>query len=77
MYTATKTVKHHYSEREAAATLCISLESLHKILDEHVFTPDHPRPEDLDLTYSELLLLSVWAKPDFGAGNVVEMPHRV
>jgi hypothetical protein len=70
-----KPMKQYYSENEAAHTLCISLESLHKLLDEHVFNLEHPRPAVLEFTHAELLLLSVWAEPQRGC-NVVAMPCR-
>ena len=70
-----KPIKQYYTETEAAHTLCISLEALHEIMDKHVFIPDHPRPEVLEITHAELLLLSVWAEPERG-NNVVAMPSR-
>jgi len=70
-----KPMKQYYTEAEAAHTLCISVEALHAILDQHVFTPEHPRPAVLELTHAEMLLLSVWAEPERGR-NVVAMPSR-
>jgi hypothetical protein len=68
-------MKPYYTEAEAAHTLCISLEALHGILDEHVFTADNPRPVHLEFTHAELVLLTVWAKPERGS-NVLAMPSR-
>ena len=70
-----KPIKQFYNEYEAANVLCISLSALHEILDRHVFSAENPRPAELELTYSELLLLSVWAKPERG-DNVLQMPPR-
>lgn len=75
MQTQKNPVKRYYTELEAAHTLSITMEALYEILDEHVFTPENPRPDAIELTYPELLLLSVWAKPERGH-NVVEMPLR-
>jgi hypothetical protein len=75
MLSLKKPVKQYYSEPEAAHTLCITLEALHEILDTHVFTPEHPRPGELEFTHAEMVLLSVWAQPERGH-NVVTMPHR-
>ncbi len=75
MLTLKKPLKPYYSEIEAAHTLCISLEALHEILDEHVFDAEHPRPEVLEFTHAELLLLSVWAVPEH-SDNVLAMPSR-
>ena len=77
MLSLKKPVKQHYSEPEAAQTLCISLEALYELLDKHLFTPENPRPGpgELEFTHADLLLLSVWAKPERGH-NVVAMPHR-
>ncbi len=75
MLTLKKPLKPYYSEIEAAQRLCISLEALHKILDEYVFTAEHPRPEALEFTHAELLLLSVWAVPEH-SNNVLAMPSR-
>jgi hypothetical protein len=73
--TLQKSIKQYYNEPEAASLLSISLVALHEILDSHVFSKDNPRPAELEFTYSELLLLSVWAKPERGA-NVVQMPRK-
>jgi len=70
-----KPTKQYYSEAEAAHTLCISLESLHKIIEKHIFNEEPSRPEVLEFTHAELLLLSVWAEPERGR-NVLAMPAR-
>jgi len=75
MLTLKKPIKQYYSESEAAHTLCISVEAIHEVLDKHVFNHEHPRPEVLEFTHAELLLISVWAEPVRGA-NVVAMPSR-
>lgn len=75
MLTLSKPMKPYYSEAEAAHSLCITLAALHEILDKHVFNPDTPRPVNLEFTHAELLLLSVWAKPERGS-NVLAMPNR-
>ncbi len=70
-----KSTKQYYSETEAAHALSISLESLHETLDAHIFSRDYPRPEVLEFTHAELLLISVWAEPERGR-NVLAMPTR-
>ena len=75
MLTLKKPTKSYYSETEAAKSLHISVEALHEILDQHVFTAEHPRPAVLEFTHAELLLLSVWAKPE-RSHNVLSMPNR-
>jgi len=70
-----KPTKQYYSETEAAHALCISLESLRETLDAHIFDREHPRPETLEFTHAELLLISVWAEPERGR-NVLAMPSR-
>jgi hypothetical protein len=75
MLTLKKPLKPYYSVAEAAHTLCITLDALYEILDDNVFTADHPRPAHLEFTHAELLLLSVWAKPIPGS-NVLAMPSR-
>ena len=70
-----KPIKQFYNEFEAANLLCISVPALREILDSHVFSPENPRPTELEFTYSELLLLSVWAKPERG-DNILQMPPR-
>ena len=52
-----------------------ALTQAHPDLRKHLFTPEHPRPEELEFTHAELLLLSVWAKPERGH-NVVAMLRR-
>ena len=75
MLTLRKSMNQYYSEAEAARTLCITVDALHNILDEHIFDDAHPRPPVLEFTYAELLLLSVWAETERG-GNVVAMPSK-
>jgi hypothetical protein len=75
MLTLKKPTKQYYSEAEAAHSLCISLESLHALLDEHIFNAEHPRPAVLEFTHAELLLLTIWAEPERGR-NVLAMPSR-
>jgi hypothetical protein len=75
MLTLKKPMKQYYTEAEAAHSLCISLEALHEILDKHVFNEEPRRPEVLEFTHAELLLISVWAEPVRGC-NVVAMPSR-
>ncbi|PSH04605.1 MAG: hypothetical protein CXZ00_07275 [Acidobacteria bacterium] len=72
---ARKTMKQFYTETEVAHALCISLEALHELLDKHVFDLDNPRPDVLEFTHAELLLLSVWAEPE-RACNVITMPGK-
>lgn len=67
--------KQYYNQIEAAQLLGISVEALYEILDTHVFNSEHPRPQVLEFTHNELILLTVWAKPE-RASNVLEMPHR-
>jgi len=75
MLSLNNTAKQYYNEPEAARMLRITVRELHEILDHHVFTAQNPRPRSIELTYSDLLLLSVWAEPR-RRNNVVEMPHR-
>jgi len=75
MLSVNNTAKRYYNEGEAARMLCISVRELHEILDDYVFTAENPRPKAIELTYSDLLLLSIWANPQRGH-NVVEMPRR-
>jgi hypothetical protein len=75
MLSLNNTAKKYYNEAEAARELRISLDTLHEILDKHVFTGENPRPDEIELTYSDLLLLSVWAKPEPNH-NILQMPRR-
>jgi hypothetical protein len=75
MLTLKKPTKQYYSETEAAHSLCISIEALHGILDQHIFNSEHPRPALLEYTHAELLLLSIWAEPERDR-NVLAMPSR-
>ncbi len=57
-------MKQVYSEQEAATSLGISVNSLHSILDRHVFNEGAARPEPLELMLSEVLLLAYWAEQE-------------
>ena len=59
--------KDFYSEAEAAHVLGISIARLHQLLDQYVFNVGSRRPPDIELTSSELLLLSYWNKESSGA----------
>ena len=50
MMSLNNTAKKYYNEGEAAHVLRISVDTLHKILDAHVFTDENPRPEEIELT---------------------------
>ena len=63
------------SENEAAQWLGISIERLHRLLDEHVFNNGTPRPAEIHFTQSDLLLLSYWCDKRAGQ-KVVSMPSR-
>ena len=67
-----------YSEAEAAVALGISISRLHELLDRYVFTGDNKRPQPIDFTASDLLLLGYWnnlhAQP--AGNNVIRMPKR-
>ncbi len=60
MYITKPSTKQLYSEKEAAEALGIPVILLHAILDEHVFNEGTPRPENIEFTASDLLLLSYW-----------------
>jgi len=61
--------KDYYSEAEAARVLGISIAELHQLLDQYVFNVGNSRPPNIELTSSELLLLSYWNKESSGAGT--------
>ena len=49
-----------YTEQEAAQALGISLPLLHSILDENVFNDGAPRPANVMLEASDLILVEFW-----------------
>jgi hypothetical protein len=51
-----------YSESEAASALGITLARLHELLDEHIFTEGRKRPDSIEFTRSDLLLLKYWSQ---------------
>jgi hypothetical protein len=75
MLTLKKSIKQYYDEVEAARALGISLEYLREILDRHIFTTEHPRPDVVEFTHADLLLISVWIEPGV-PNNVLAMPPR-
>jgi len=62
MYIAKQSAKQLYNEKEAAEALGISLAVLHAILDEQIFNQGTPRPENIEFTASDLLMLGYWAE---------------
>jgi hypothetical protein len=68
-----------YSEQEAADLLGVSLFQLRNVLDRHVFNDIYPRPERVQLLYSDVLLLEYWIdqnKATAGPANVLAMQKR-
>lgn len=73
-----RSAKESYSELEAAAMLGISVARLYELLDKYVFTAGNRRPESIDFTASDLLLLRYWnsdAKATPPA-KILPMPKR-
>jgi hypothetical protein len=64
-----------YSEREAAELLGITLERLHKLLDENIFNDGSSRPADLRLQDRDLILLEFWNRTTENP-KIVRMPNR-
>jgi hypothetical protein len=70
-----KLVFDSITETQAAQWLGISMEALHRLLDEHIFNNGTPRPAVVHFTQSDLLLLSYWCdKPR--SSKVLSMPRR-
>ena len=67
--------KHLYNEREASEALGIPLALLHLILDEHIFNDGAPRPENVEFTSSDLLMISYWVEKT-PLENLLAMPMR-
>lgn len=65
-----------YTEAEAANILGISVERLHKILDENVFNDGSTRPHGLMLRSSDLLLLEYWNRSTEHTTKILPMPLR-
>ena len=63
-----------FSEDEAAHSLGITVDELHRILDQHVFTSGE-RPLDLRFTQSDVLMISCWVDGE-RVNNVIPMPSR-
>ena len=75
MQNNTKPVQEYYTEAEAAEALEISVTRLRYLLDEHVFNDGTARPEEITITYSDLLLLGFWQRSTPNP-KVVRMPRR-
>jgi hypothetical protein len=80
MTSPNRPLKELYTEAEAAAALGITIVRLHQILDEHIFTQGNVRPESIEFTSNDLLLLNFWNKnanlPPPPARRVLRMPER-
>lgn len=64
-----------YTEEQAAKALGISLLHLRAILDENVFNDGSPRPDEVLLEASDLVLLEFWSQRA-PAPKVIRMPNR-
>jgi hypothetical protein len=67
-----------YSEVEAAVALGISVGRLHELLDQYIFTNSNQRPQALQFTSGDLLLLSYWNNDTSPptTHEVITMPKR-
>jgi hypothetical protein len=67
-----------YSEVEAAVALGISVGRLHELLDQYIFTNGNQRPQALQFTSGDLLLLSYWNNDTSPptTHEVITMPKR-
>jgi hypothetical protein len=68
------TPTQEFTEHQAAESLGISLDALHRLLDLYIFNNGTPRPNNLYFTHSDLLLLTFWN--DESSEKVVAMPRR-
>jgi hypothetical protein len=70
--------KELYNEVEAASAFGVSLGRLHQLLDEYIFTNGSQRPQSLQFTASDLLLLNYWSNDAKRSGTreVITMPKR-
>jgi hypothetical protein len=67
--------KQLFNEREASEALGIPLPLLHVILDAHIFNDGIPRPENVEFTSADLLMIAYWVEK-MPMENVVAMPLR-
>ena len=66
-----------YDEKQAAAALGITVARLHEVLDQHIFTEGNRRPEALQFTSPDLLLLGYWCNAQRTVSHeVITMPKR-
>jgi hypothetical protein len=70
-----KLVIDSITEQQAAEWLGISIEALHRLLDQHIFNNGTPRPAEVHFTQSDLLLLSYWSDKPRNR-KVISMPRR-
>jgi len=74
-----RSTKELYSEAEAAAALGISINRLHDLLDQYIFTNGNRRPDAIQFTSSDLLLLAYWSNDSnkrLVTHEVITMPKR-
>jgi hypothetical protein len=64
-----------FTESEAAVMLGISVDRLHKLLDENIFNDGSIRPANLTLRSSDLVLLKFWDRSTEDP-KVLRMPRR-
>ncbi len=75
MHNLKQPVKQYYSEQEAANSLGITVSLLHNVLDKYVFNDGTPRPQTLELTLADVLLVSFWLG-EMAATKVVSIAQR-
>lgn len=73
MTSSNRRLKETYTEAKAAAALGVTIVRLHQILDQHIFTNGSIRPESIEFTSNDLLLVNFWNKN----ANLPPPPPRI
>jgi hypothetical protein len=75
MQTSQEFDRYLFTETEAASRLGVTLEELHRVLDEHLFTREEPRPAECQFRSADLVLISYWLRREVNM-KVLRMPRR-
>jgi hypothetical protein len=69
------TPRGSYTDSEAASLLGISVEELHRLLRERIFSPEEPAPDQMFFLPQDLVMLECWLRQS--KARLLRMPERI
>jgi hypothetical protein len=69
------TPRGSYTDVEAASLLGISVQELHRLLRDRIFSPEEPAPDQMVFLPQDLVMLECWLRQS--KARLLHMPDRI